>query len=193
MLSAPLVRRIKKRILLLGEDYRWTQFFDQGFNITDKFFSGASLHKLELNEQDVWIDPIFSEIHIASLTHKRQTMGIDFGSGTFGDESLQQGSRIYDFVINDLTGRGGAGQPIDRHPDTPTSRKKNRYHIELVNNFFFEKERGFLFFKNLNQFGTRKFNTFGIQTVDGEYDEDYARSQLFMDWYPKDDPGIGKT
>ena len=173
---------------LMGEDFRWLQFYDQGFNISDRFFSGASLHKLELNEQDVWIHPIFAQIHVKSLTNQRQLAGFDLGTGFFGNDDLQQGSRIYNFFLNDLLKKGGAGQPIDRYPDTPTSRKRNRYHLETTYNSFFEKEKGFLYIKNLNQFGTRKFNTFDFWTVNGSYDEDYVLSQSLLDWVPKVEP-----
>ena len=163
---------------LNGNPHRWHKFYDSGFDVTDRFFPGASLHKFELNEQNLFIDPHHAYVHITPVNRPVHSLYLDSGGGRFGGEDLDTSVDFQAAIV----GRRGT-HPLER-PDRDEllaeRRRQSRYHLELKQNYH-TGEKNQWFFRNLNQWGRRSFLSFDHEGIDGSYDENYWRLHFSVD------------
>ena len=169
-----------------GNPSRWVSFRDHGFNISDRFFVGTSLHKLELNHEDVYIDKNHSIIAVSNVFDQGHYLGLDVGNGTFIYDDLSTARRIQELIFNQKGTHATERFGVDQEA-LLANRRHTKNHIEITQNHHLKMSKGDLLLKNLNQFGTRSFVNFNHSGITGRYDEDYTRLNLQLIWQPTSD------
>ena len=180
-------------INLNGNSYRWTEYYEDNYELGDYFFSGSSLYKTLLNEQSVFFDLIRSKIKFSNNFSQERWVQLSGGGGRLGKDNVQAG---VDFV-NLLGEPSHAVERIDERTGSRPDpllighRRRNIYHLELKQMFPISLNKGMLYLRNLAQQGGRIFNTWDEIGLSGSNREDYTRLQLFVDYLPTDEKECG--
>ena len=167
-----------------GNPSRWIKYIDHGFDISDHFFVGTSLHKLELNFEDVYIHPHHSLLHISNTFWEKNYLGFDGGRGDFFHNDLAVSLKIQEFFLG-RKGTHAVERPGSDREDLIANRRHTRQHLEFTQNYSFERPGGRLIIKNFNQHGTRSWLHFDHNGIAGTYNEDYLRINLQLIWLPQ--------
>ena len=171
-----------------GNPSRWMRYLDHGFDTSDHFFVGSSLHKLELNVEDVIFNRHHSLISTSNVFFGKDSrdhyFSFDGGHGGFIHDDLRTGVFLQELVLEREN-----PHPIQREganvEDLINSRRHTVEHIELIQNHRFVRPEGVLLLKNLNQYGRRNWLNFDHNGISGSYNEDYLRLNLQLIWLPK--------
>lgn len=153
-----------------GGSYKWNNYKYNNFKINDLFFSGNSLHKLQMYENDVSIDIYNSSVIFNPRLNSNSNVLFQWNHGTLGDRIPNA-----DKIINEITGHVS---PYERllKPIEYRRKVKNNFLLNINNNF---KINNRSYFQNiyLNS-GQRMLTDFDYSGISSYYPENYLQFHI---------------
>jgi len=153
-----------------GGSYKWNKYLFNNFKINDLFFSGSSLHKLQIIDNNINVDIYNSIISINSNKNNNSSILLQFNHGTLGDRLPNA-----DKIINEITGHVS---PYERLLKPIDFRRKVKNNLSLNIHNIIEKDNK-VFFQNIYiNSGQRMHTNFNYGGIDNYYPENYIQFHI---------------